>query len=206
MIMARLRHDTADYHTRAEQAVDLRSSLSSRNDYRDLLGRLYGYYAPVETALERFAAEIPELLIHQRRKTQLLESDLRILGHSAATIATLHRSEAFPCLSGVASVVGSMYVLEGATLGGRVITRLLEKQLGIRHDSGGAFFASYGDRIDAMWSAFSQAAQRCCTAATQQDVAIKAAIETFESFTAWVRPQAHPPPLLRIGGSNLQPN
>jgi heme oxygenase (biliverdin-IX-beta and delta-forming) len=187
MLMTRLRHDTAECHSRAEHAVDLRASFSSRNDYHDLIARLHGFYSPLETALERFAAEVPELLIPQRRKTQMLEWDLRSLGDSTTAIATLDRSEALPCLDSVASAIGALYVLEGATLGGRVIARLLEKQLGVSVDTGGAFFASYGDRVDTMWQAFSQAAERCCDAAAHQDNAAKAAIATFGCFTTWIR-------------------
>jgi heme oxygenase len=193
MLMARLRHDTADHHSRAEHAVDLRASLSSRNDYRELLGRLHGFYAPLETALERFAAEVPELLIPQRRKTPLLESDLRMLGDSVAAITTLQRSEALPCLGSVAGAVGCLYVLEGATLGGRVIARLLQNTLGISAPTGGAFFASYGERIDTMWQAFGQAAECCCDRASRQDDAVKAAIATFECFTAWIPPERRLP-------------
>jgi heme oxygenase len=192
MLMLRLRRDTADCHSRAEQAVDLRASLSSRNDYRDLIARLHGFYAPLEDALERFAGEVPELLIPQRRKTGLLELDLRSLGESAATIATLDRIDTLPRLGSVADAVGSLYVLEGATLGGRVITRLLDKQLGLSVHTGGAFFASYGERIDTMWQSFGQAAERCCDTAARQDAASNTAVATFECFTAWIRPERRP--------------
>ena len=56
--------------------------------------------------------------------------------------------------------LGALYVIEGATLGGQVITRYIQSALKIDATNGGRFFAAYGDRTGLLWRDF----VRCSTA------------------------------------------
>jgi len=187
MLMPALRRYTADHHSRAERAVNLKAGLSSLGSYRKLMSRFYGFYAPLESALEHQAEVAVELLFPARRKTRVLQADLRALGVMTPDFASIERCKALPRIETVAHVVGCLYVLEGATLGGRVIAPGLEKQLGITAGNGGAFFASYANHVEAMWSSFGRAAEYCCDTAESRDHALNAAAATFECFIRWFR-------------------
>lgn len=187
MIMPALRRHTANYHFRAERAVNLKASLSSLGSYRKLIRRFYGFYAPLERALEQHAGEAIELLFYARRKTLVLQADLRALGVMTPDLAAIERCQTLPRIETVAHVVGCLYVLEGATLGGRVVAPALEKQLGITAGNGSAFFASYADCVDAMWSSFGRAAEYYCDTAESRDDAVDTAVATFECFIRWFR-------------------
>jgi heme oxygenase (biliverdin-IX-beta and delta-forming) len=187
MIMLRLRHHTAGCHARAERAVNLQTSLSSLNGYSKLIKRFYGFYAPLESALEHHTDKAVELLLSARRKTGVLQADLRALGVMTPDLAAIERCKTLPRIETVAHVVGCLYVLEGATLGGRVVVPALENQLGITAGNGGAFFASYADHVDIMWLSFGRAAATCCDTAEGQNQALDAALATFECFIRWFR-------------------
>ncbi len=100
-----------------------------------------------------------------------------------------------PSLGGVAAGLGALYVVEGATLGGRVIARHLARSLALGPADGAAFFAGYGDRTGAMWNGLrAQAADyearfggvAEATAAAQATFALfeghlRAALDAFEA-------------------------
>jgi heme oxygenase (biliverdin-IX-beta and delta-forming) len=163
------------------------ASLSSLGGYRKLISRFYGFYAPLECVLEDHAGEAVELHFSARRKTRVLHADLRALGVMTPDLSAIERCKALPRIETVAHVVGCLYVLEEATLGGRVIASGLEKQLGITAANGGAFFASYADYVDTMWLSLNRAAESCCDTAESQDHALDAAVATFECFIKWFR-------------------
>jgi heme oxygenase len=79
-----------------------------------------------------------------------------------------------------------MYVLEGATLGGRVISRHLAAR-GIGPDTGGAFFAGYGNQTGEMWKSFSAAMGAYAEAHPESTGRMaEAADETFILLERWL--------------------
>ena len=203
MIMLRLRQRTAGCHSRAERAVNLQASLSSLDSYRKLISRFYGFYAPLESALEHHAGEAVELLFSHPRKTRVLQADLRALGVMTPDLPAIQRCKALPRIETVAHVVGCLFALEQATLGGRVIAPGLEKRLDITAGNGGAFFAGL-DPVDALWLCFGRAAEHCCDTAESQDHALDAALATFECFTKWFRSERlYPVPTAALFDSGL---
>lgn len=196
MVMTKLRNQTAEWHRHAERAVDLRARLASVVSYKEFLVRLYGFYLPYERAIHSGVSDGLDIDLTPRRKSPLLEADLRCLGASAEDIARLATCQWVPEITNTAAAAGSLYVTEGATLGGQIISRRLQRDLGITPISGGAFFTSYGSQLEAMWSEFGNAVERHCDTAAKQEEAIRAAICTFENFTRWFR--AH-----RVGSGNI---
>ncbi len=76
-----------------------------------------------------------------------------------------------------------MYVLEGATLGGRVIARRLEQHLSVDPRTGGRFFRPYGSETSSMWSSF---VVRLNREPPPFDDVLAAALETFDSLERWL--------------------
>jgi heme oxygenase len=81
--------------------------------------------------------------------------------------------------------LGGLYVTEGATLGGQIISRHLEQTLGLSARRGAAFFSCYGLQVGAMWRAFCAILQTQTTA-EQDEVVIAAARQTFISIHDWL--------------------
>lgn len=162
-----LRARTADLHARVEAEMPVLDPALTLPAYARLLARLLAFHAGAERALGRWA---PELRAHgidldERRKLPLLQADLRALalrvgagaGDAAAPAdARAAASDtAWHAPAALATTfprgIGTLYVVEGSTLGGQVIRRRLRATLGVDVDSGGAFFASYGERVGPLW-------------------------------------------------------
>jgi len=102
-------------------------ALATPGGYAAALRALHAFHAAWEPAVWRApgvdAAGLDEI---GRRKLPLLERDLRALGIAPCAV----RPPA-PRLPDAAAALGALYVLEGATLGGRVIHRHVAGPLGL---------------------------------------------------------------------------
>ena len=89
-----------------------------------------------------------------------LKQDLAFLGldgqQAMAALATWRLAP----VSSSAELIGELYVVEGSTLGGQVIARLLGDSLGITPETGGRFFHGHGECTGARWQAFWSMARR----------------------------------------------
>ena len=185
--LATLREQTASLHDAVERQVDIADRVCSVHSYTDLLARLYGFYAPFEEELGAVVARagLP-YDVEARRKAPLIVRDLAALGRPAAVVAALPLCAGVPRPDNPAAALGCLYVVEGATLGGRLIARLVEHRLGIGPQTGGAFFNGYGPQVGPRWHAFCSVladALRC--RAAERDV-VAAARATFVAFGRWL--------------------
>ena len=143
MILQRLRAETSQNHSAIESQMPVLDPSMSLDTYRQLLTRFWGYYAPLEEMLHK---EIEfywsdksdkEYICSERAKVPKLERDLKTLGESCES---LEFCTSLPTLISPAQVLGCLYVIEGATLGGQIISKHLLANLGLSSDSGAAFF------------------------------------------------------------------
>ena len=180
--LSRLKAATRSEHVALDTALDLMSPALDVAGYRRRLEHFFGYYAPLEDAL----AASTDWAQHgidwaARRKTGLLQRDLHALGVDAAR---LPRCTRLPPLVSVAASFGCLYVVEGATLGGQLISRHLSRQFGYDGEHGAAFFNGYQQRTAGMWKAFRNAfAAHVDDAGEAQAEA--AAIATFVGLRQW---------------------
>ena len=88
-VLARLKSETAAAHERVEAMLPLLDPALTRDAYRSVLASFLGFYRPLERAIWRHAPALAVLGLHaaERRKTPLLERDLRALGDEAALVA-----------------------------------------------------------------------------------------------------------------------
>jgi heme oxygenase (biliverdin-IX-beta and delta-forming) len=186
VIRAALKTRTQPYHDRLEAVLSLLERPFTQADYRILLERFYGFYAPIETALAQVLTNASPLDFTRRRKTLLLERDLVTLGSSTKDVLALPQCPFLPVISHIAQALDCLYVLEGATLGGQVISRRLHELFGFTADSGCAFFQSYGKDVGPMWQTFCTALTNHDTTDVRRENMIAAACETFAAFERWV--------------------
>ena len=179
LLLDRLKADTAEHHARVERGLDLTRADLTQADWVETLKRFYGFVAPWESAIRAHAGVYPA----ERHKAAFLERDLAHFGVAAADLPLCPN---VPSTDTVARALGSAYVLEGSTLGGRFVADRVTGHLGL-HDGGGySYFVCYGPRTGAMWNAFRQTITRVGTA-LDPDVIVAAARDTFDRIHDWFR-------------------
>jgi heme oxygenase (biliverdin-IX-beta and delta-forming) len=183
-----LKIHTAASHADLEKTLDVFSRIQTKSDYARLLGRFLTMYEPLEDQLSR-AENWPErgLDFDSLRKASWLREDLAALGAPAHDIDSWERCNQLPETESLGAAIGCLYVLEGSTLGGRVISKRFGETLGIAPGSGGRFFNGYGAETGERWRAFGQ-----WTRAMEEregflePEATRAAKETFACFGRWL--------------------
>jgi len=184
-ILARLKLETAAEHAQIEAATRIMRPDIGLPDYREYLERSYGFYLPVEQMLERIGVwPALELDGAPRVKLPLLARDLMLLERDPSVLPIC---AALPQLGGgLPEAVGCAYVLEGSTLGGRVISRHVQTRLGpqVPH----RFLDAYGADTGERWQAFRAALRWFAESRDIENRVIAGARQTFESFTRWLNP------------------
>jgi heme oxygenase len=189
-ILKRLRQETSERHAGLEQRMTVMDPHLSRADYRALIEGFFGYYVPLEARLGASSAWA-ELSFDfaARQKVPRLEKDLMALGKTAEELTRLPRCAELPELDTMPQVLGCLYVIEGATLGGQVITRHLLATHGITPETGGAFFAGYGAETGPQWQAFGAMIAAAAERFGAADEIIASANRTFATLDRWLFPQ-----------------
>lgn len=182
MNLEALKNRTSVQHARLERAVDIMNPAITRARYAALIADFHAFYAPLERAV--FAREEWKTAgfdLAERQKVPLLARDLEMLG--AKTPVTAPPAVR---LEGFEAALGALYVMEGATLGGQVIGRHLEKHLGLTALSGAAFFNSYGERVGPMWMQFRAFLMNQAISPEAEGRVVDGALRTFEGFGDWL--------------------
>ena len=189
MILQRLRAETSRSHAAIESLMPILDPNISLVAYSQLLYRLLGYYAPLEDLL-RAEIEIywpdQEYLCAERAKSPLLEHDLRAIKKG---FELAERCTNLPKLNTPAQVLGCLYVIEVATLGGQIISKHLRANLGIGPESGAAFFHGYGTNIAIQWQSFRSFLIHNATTMNQDNEIVVSANETFKTLSLWLFPE-----------------
>lgn len=187
MLRDQLRLHTRAQHERIEAALDIPASIRNYNDYVRLLGAFYGFYLPLETALFLHEAALSDIgvKLSVRRKAHRVRDDLQSLRVSGEAIDKLALCSS-PALPTWRHALGSLYVVEGSTLGGQVIARQLRHHLNLQPHLHLRFFLAYGPRTGTMWRAFVTSLNELNLAAEETADVLQGAAETFETLAGWM--------------------
>jgi heme oxygenase len=179
MLTDKLKELTKTNHQLLEKKLVAKMrSLRGNDDYINLLGIFYSYFGGLEKLMQShlLTARVPDY--SKRRKAEALASDIEVLGGKLPELAT---TDSLPNITNHAEAMGALYVMEGSTLGGKIISEMLTKQLGL--NDGLSFFRSYGDETMMMWKQFQSVLNEPELSAGTEVVA--AANETFLKFSEW---------------------
>jgi heme oxygenase len=190
MLFERLKAETRDLHARIERHLPIFQPDFSMRDYSHLLTLYLGFYTPVEARLEGLRVTGLSMFTEDRRKCPLLIRDLEQLEPNAPPWYA--HAEEVPVLGSISQGIGCMYVLEGSTLGGQLISRHLQAKFGITSDRGGTFFASYGENLGQRWTEFRASVNADERAHTEMDEIVASARATFQCFDAWLEQACSP--------------
>jgi heme oxygenase (biliverdin-IX-beta and delta-forming) len=181
----RLKRETAAAHRHLEAQLGLLDATLDVHRYRRVLETFYGFYAPVEIDLAQLAATEVPLGFPLRARAELIERDLLALGLSPAEIVALPLCSERPELSCREDLAGALYVLEGACLGGQVLTPLLHRRLGLAKDGGAAFFAGDGEWTLPRWTVVVAWLDGLPRTGASTAKIIEAANATFDALARW---------------------
>jgi heme oxygenase len=194
-ILTRLRVETAEHHATLEAHLPLHETHLSRATYHALLSRFWAFYAPLEERLLDGSLQWdrpPHFDYRERLKTPKLQQDLYDLGETPDTLMHVPQCDELPPVSTLAEVLGCLYVVEGASLGGQIIARRLQASLELSRDSGARFFNGYGSDTGPYWKATSAFLTACATELDQDDAIVASANATFQSLGRWVAAASFP--------------
>ena len=185
-LQQRLKRETTAVHQRLEAQLGLLDPGLDVHRYLRVLEAFYGFYVPVEAAVRRRAAAELPLGFPLRARAELIERDLLALGQSSADIAALPLCSDRPELSCVEDLAGCLYVLEGACLGGQVLSPLLHRRLGLAKGRGAAFFAGDEEWTLPRWTVIVAWLDGLPRTGASTAKIISAATATFGAFARWV--------------------
>jgi heme oxygenase len=155
--MLALRRSTRDAHRRTDRDIGRADWLSSPSAYAAFLDRTLRFHRIVEAAVAPVALRIEGLDYAERRHSRWLEADLDALARVGVlpSSPTEQAVRSPPLLiDGPGAALGCLYVVEGSTLGGRVLARWIESRLGYGRGSGASSFDAYHDATMTRWRAF----------------------------------------------------
>jgi heme oxygenase len=188
-IHARLRSATRELHLELERHLALLRGDLSRVRYTRILALFYGFYRPMEAGLQRLKTLVPDQTFPLRARTELLERDLLAMGWGVQAICELPTCTDLPDLCAPEHFAGCLYVLEGASLGGQVITRHLRERLELTDHGGTAFFAGDGASTAARWKCVLEWLEHVSHSDLRAEQIVTAACETFRALDNWARIQ-----------------
>jgi heme oxygenase len=180
-LAAHLRIATAEAHRSLETRLALLSRPLDRQRFCDVLEGFYGFHLIWEAAIRqrpRIAA-----LHSDRGRLPHLRRDLLALGRTEAEIGALPVCHLAAGLADDdATAAGAIYVLEGSTLGGRLISRELSEAQWL--PAGGlTYFDPYGARTGEMWRGFKT---WLSNEAPQPERVVDGARRTFRLLETWL--------------------
>lgn len=121
----------------------------SVTSYSDLLNTMLAWYRPLEPRLTSALGDWAPTDFQNRGKIEWLRSDLTALGQPMDALAD---AKDLPDMPDRATALGVAYVLEGATLGGAILSNRVRAHLG--PDAPCRFFTAYGTFRGVMWRSF----------------------------------------------------
>ena len=158
----------------------------TKAQYGKILSKFYGFFSPLEENLKHistFDQYLPDF--PERRKAHLLLEDLQ---HLALYDQNIPLCNNLPEVHNLSQAFGCLYVMEGSTLGGQFISRVVKSKLEIPTDKGTTFFGGYGKETGKKWKIFQQALESYAGSLSSSEEAkiIESANETFVKFENWL--------------------
>jgi heme oxygenase len=143
----RLRDATREAHRALEDDLDAIVQLTTIEGRRRLAPRYLDLHAAADAVYDRWLADAPGLDNPPRRRAPLIRADLRRL-----QVAPNPAPPPAPAVTSVAEALGFLYVMEGSTLGGRMILKAVAARAG--ETEGLGFMDPYGARTGEAWRDF----------------------------------------------------
>ncbi|MGC4060526.1 MAG: biliverdin-producing heme oxygenase [Aquabacterium sp.] len=191
-VLAALRASTRPLHDRIEALLALDGAMPLQR-YRAIIAGFHGFLVRWE---QEIGAALPARLhgwFAARGRARFAQADLAYLNDMGDTVP-MSPAPSVAAAGGLpddslASVFGSLYVIEGSALGGQVIVPRLARDMGLVPGQGASYFHGHGERTGAMWLDFRQRAVAEIGAdPARRHAACHAAGQTFSALIATFEP------------------
>lgn len=151
MLSEKLKETTKTAHIELEKVlVQKIKAIRHTDDYLEILVYFYRFFAPLEKSIfPQVGTTFPDAA--QRRKSEWIMEDIYHLKPSHLPIPAYPET---PQIDSQAKSIGALYVIEGSTLGGQVICKMISQRLGISTKAGFRFFTGYEENTVTMWDNF----------------------------------------------------
>jgi heme oxygenase (biliverdin-IX-beta and delta-forming) len=158
------------------------NKLHTSEDYSYLLGLFYSYFGGLEHLIGHQNVEkyLPDY--HERRNAKSILEDLLALHVSNPEIC---QKDQLPFIDSPFQALGALYVMEGSTLGGVYIVKMIQKKLPGKETSF-HFFSGYSERNPLMWNRFKDALDNATTDEEEMALILSGAEDTFHKFYDWI--------------------
>lgn len=188
--MAALKQATHVLHRKLDRASDMTRLMArdlQRADYVNVLQKLHGIYAFLEPNMQIAERMVGKVAVWDC-KADWLACDLLHLQSLQGEVAAypdperVHYGGTLLNIDTQAKLAGCLYVLEGSTLGGRVISDRLRSNPSLHADGALRFFSAYGDETYPRWSTCCASINACLSHEDLRHEACTAARAVFELF------------------------
>jgi len=158
-----------------KKVISMLKDMKDDKGYFLLLNVFYNYFNALEAKIGTFISAdiLPD--IAERRKAAHLAADIKALGFGIIAYTNIETPE----ISSPLEALAALYVMEGSTLGGSVIVKMLQ-QKGI--DKGISFFSGYGHQTFQKWQVFLEVLNAFPETDTDTESVIKTVKDTFDCF------------------------
>lgn len=183
-ILEALKAETMTIHHELEQVLLLKKIMTREielQEYTKLLQIFYQFIHPRETNIKR---TFPNFL-KGREKSGLLLADLSHLQNADSNSSVCHETSL--TISTEPEVFGYLYVMEGATLGGQVITQALKQNPRLPNDVATQYFNAYGKDTRRKWLDFTRVLCEKNVTPTQHSQVLRSAVENFTALLHWLQ-------------------
>jgi heme oxygenase len=182
-LRGRLREETSAAHMELEAAIDILGRVADGSRVLQILERFLGFHLIWEHGIRQRPAL--RSFFAPRSRLPHLRRDLAALGLTNSEQSALPScAQAAALVDDPSEAVGSIYVLEGSTLGGQVIGRALANTDWVP-PGGLAYFDPYPGRTGEMWRAFGAWAETSTTH-EEHSAAVAGANRTFAVLQSWL--------------------
>lgn len=181
-LLVQLKEETKLFHSNVEKVLIAElKEIATKNAYGNLLLKLHNFYESIEGKLQKEITETILPDIKRRKHVHHLKNDLYLIGYEIKGVENNFASK----ITNISYALGVLYVIEGSTLGGKIISNLLKRQLNLSDFSEISYFNSYGEATDEMWLNFKQHINTS-EELINLDEMILGAKDTFEALRIWL--------------------
>lgn len=180
MLSEKLKEQTRREHQMLEvKMIKQIKLITDINKYSEFLLLFYRFMNPLETQIDKQLD--PGFLSDYklRRKSVLLVQDLSRLQSSAEIFCY----DEVIFITNNLEAIGALYVMEGSTLGGQIISKMINHQLGLEKIIPLDFFNGYKNDTILMWQNFKIAMDQLKLNEREENIIIRSANNTFKRFS-----------------------
>ncbi|MCF0057215.1 biliverdin-producing heme oxygenase [Dyadobacter sp. CY356] len=186
LFLKNLRGQTSESHVNLEGNRHSKAILDpavTLNDYQRYIAKMYGVIKACENDIFPVISSVLTD-IDKRFKSQMILEDLLKTGFSHNQINSLPVFRFN--VSSIAEAFGVMYVLEGSTLGGKVLYKHINRVLELDEQTGVSYFNGYGQQTGLLWKHFIITLANYAVDENCEQEIIFSAVATFKVIGHWL--------------------